>query len=118
MRSTCPERAPRHFRTAMVSIFCCRCACMAVATPSAPTISAIRLMRLRKVVERSRDLLQVEDGAAAPQIVHSERMPESVDGPCWGHDAQPLAKPLHSAQFVAPSHVLPLPRWKHKVPLV
>ena len=46
-------RAPRHFMIAMESSRCCMWAWMAVATPSAPTTSAIRLTRLRNVAERS-----------------------------------------------------------------
>ena len=42
------------FITAMESIFCCKCDCMAVATPIEPTIKAIRLIRLRNVVACSR----------------------------------------------------------------
>jgi hypothetical protein len=35
-----------------------------------------------------------------------------------GHDAQPLTKPLDSAQFVTPRHVLPLPCRENKIPAV
>ena len=43
-------------------------------------------------------------------------MPESMDGSSWGRDTQPRTKPLHSAQLIPPSHVLPLKCGEHKVP--
>ncbi len=42
------------FMTAIESIFCSRWDCIAVATPNAPTIMAIKLTRLKKVVASSR----------------------------------------------------------------
>ena len=54
MRINCEEDAPNDFMTAMESIFCCKCDCIAVATPMEPTINAIRLMRLKKVVACSK----------------------------------------------------------------
>ena len=53
MRITCADRAPMHFITAMESSFCCKCPCIALATPMAPITSAISPIRLRNVVERS-----------------------------------------------------------------
>ena len=41
-----------HFMTAMESSFCCRCPCMALATPMAPITRAIKAMRLRNVSAR------------------------------------------------------------------
>ena len=62
----CEERAPSDFITAMESSFCCRCECIAMATPSAPTISEMRLTRLRKLVERSRP--RVMSGCVARRL--------------------------------------------------
>ena len=52
MRITCVLPAPRHFMMAMESRRCWTWEWMAMATPMAPTMRAMRLMRERKVVER------------------------------------------------------------------
>ena len=54
MRIKWLDRAPRHFMIAMESRRCWMWACIAVATPMAPTISVIRLTRLKNVVARFR----------------------------------------------------------------
>src|ERR1700733_6101768 len=45
----------------------------------------------------SQDLLQMEHGSAAPQMVHRERMPETVNRSGGCHHAQPLAQQLDPA---------------------
>ncbi len=54
MRSRSPEPAPMALRMASMSMRCSRWACMAMATPMAPSTMATRQMRLRMEVELSR----------------------------------------------------------------
>ncbi len=51
IRSKSPDPAPRAFRIASISIRCSRCACIAIATPIAPSTIATRQIRLKIAVE-------------------------------------------------------------------
>ncbi len=57
MRSRSLDRAPTALRIASMSMRCSRCACMAMATPMAPSTMATRQIRLRIAVALSRPWL-------------------------------------------------------------
>ena len=68
IRSRSAESAPTAFRMASMSMRCSRCACMAMATPMAPSTMATRQIRLRIAVALSRP--RRERGIALAIIHH------------------------------------------------